>query len=100
KQGARYFDEAIAIDPGFAPAYAGLADSYTLFADYGLASSDKVIPRAKMAAAKALGVIGLKAHPAYENLRSEPRCQAILNRLGMAGPGEMVRTSGPSRQLP
>jgi tetratricopeptide (TPR) repeat protein len=28
---------------------------------------------------------GLKVHPAYDNLRGEPRFQALLRKLGMAG---------------
>ena len=54
--GARLFEQAIALEPDFAPAYSGLADSYTLFADYGLESSDEVIPAAKAAARRALDI--------------------------------------------
>ncbi|HSA56211.1 MAG TPA: protein kinase [Gemmatimonadaceae bacterium] len=33
-EGIRYFEEAIAEDPGYAPAFVGLADSYALHVDY------------------------------------------------------------------
>jgi TolB-like protein/Flp pilus assembly protein TadD len=56
KRSAQYFEQAIAIDPGFAVGYAGLADSYTLLADYGSAPSRDIIPLAKSAARKALEI--------------------------------------------
>jgi TolB-like protein/DNA-binding winged helix-turn-helix (wHTH) protein len=46
-----YFNQAIAKDPNFALAYAGLADSYTLLVLYGEGSR---LPEAKAAAEKAL----------------------------------------------
>ena len=55
-RGAQLFEQAIAIDPALALAYAGLADSYTLLAEYGLVSSGEVIPAAKSAARKALEI--------------------------------------------
>jgi DNA-binding winged helix-turn-helix (wHTH) protein/TolB-like protein len=49
-----YFNEAIRIDPNYALAYAGLADAYSLLADYNGAPPDEAYPRAKEAAMKAL----------------------------------------------
>jgi serine/threonine-protein kinase len=48
------FQQACQADPECALAYVGLADAYTLFADYGLESPRDVIPKARAAAMKAL----------------------------------------------
>jgi tetratricopeptide (TPR) repeat protein len=47
-----YFNQAIAKDPGYAMAYAGLADCYAVLPDYG--ASVENIPKAKAAALKAI----------------------------------------------
>ena len=47
-----YFNQAIAKDPGYAMAYAGLADAYAVLPDYGASVED--IPKAKAAALKAI----------------------------------------------
>ncbi len=49
-----YFNQAIAKDPNYALAYAGLADSYLLLSSYGAVSPAKSYPQAKAAAEKAL----------------------------------------------
>jgi TolB-like protein/Tfp pilus assembly protein PilF len=49
-----YFNQAIAKDPGYALAYAGLADSYLLLAIYGGSSTEDVVPPARAAVIKAL----------------------------------------------
>jgi TolB-like protein/Tfp pilus assembly protein PilF len=54
KTGAEYFKQAIAEDPGYALAYAGLADCYVLFSAYGAGSPQDSFPLAKEAAKKAL----------------------------------------------
>jgi len=54
KRSIEYFNQAIAKDPGYALAYAGLADSYCLTGDWFLAAPRDIFPRAKAAAAKAL----------------------------------------------
>ncbi|HKC65859.1 MAG TPA: tetratricopeptide repeat protein [Pyrinomonadaceae bacterium] len=56
KKGIGYFRQAIEIDPLYALAYAGLADSYNLLAIYGDASPREIFPKAKAAAAKALEI--------------------------------------------
>jgi len=48
------FEHAIAKDPHYALAYAGLADAYNLFAFFGLRPTKEVMPLAKEAALKAL----------------------------------------------
>jgi len=49
-----YFELALAKDPRYAPAYAGLADYYSVLPFYGDAHPDEVFPKAKQAVAKAL----------------------------------------------
>ncbi len=48
------FEQAIALDDGFALAHAGLADTLCLLADYGLMAPEDAMPRAKAAALRAL----------------------------------------------
>jgi len=54
KKGIEYFEQAIDKDPHYALAYAGLADSYNVMAQYGFLPPNEAYPRAKMAAMKAL----------------------------------------------
>src|SRR5581483_10863638 len=54
QKGITYFERAIAKDPGFALAYAGLADSYAVLAFYEAAAPIDVMPKAKNAAMEAL----------------------------------------------
>lgn len=49
-----YFLQALAKDPNYAPAYAGLADSYALMSAYYVAAPGEIIPKARAAALKAL----------------------------------------------
>src|SRR4029077_5156005 len=56
KTGQRYFQRAIEIDPNYAVAYAGLADSYFVLAIGGALPSTEAMPRAKAAALKALQI--------------------------------------------
>ncbi|HEU4680368.1 MAG TPA: tetratricopeptide repeat protein, partial [Gemmatimonadales bacterium] len=53
-QGIRYFEQAIAEDPGYALAYSGLADSYALDLDYRGAPVAQGMERAKVEARKAI----------------------------------------------
>jgi serine/threonine-protein kinase len=50
------FEQAIAIDQGFALGYAGLSDAYSLLADYGLVKPADIMPAAESAARKALEI--------------------------------------------
>jgi len=49
-----HFEAAIAEDPGYAQAYAGLADTYNLLAVYWMLPPDEAVPLAKAAAERAL----------------------------------------------
>jgi len=49
-----FFEGAIQLEPGFALGWAGLADSCTLLADYGIARPEESMPRAKQAALRAV----------------------------------------------
>jgi tetratricopeptide (TPR) repeat protein len=49
-----YFQQAIAKDPTYAAAYAGLADSYALSGGFNLIPVEQAMPRARAAAEKAL----------------------------------------------
>src|SRR5215469_394380 len=55
KKSIEYYQQALAKDPDYAFAYAGLADSYSAFSDW-YSPPRKVMPQAKVAAAKALGL--------------------------------------------
>jgi len=49
-----YFQQAIAADPGFAVAYSGLADCYTVMANHGHAQPSEAFGKAREAARKAI----------------------------------------------
>ncbi|MGH7651401.1 MAG: protein kinase domain-containing protein [Gemmatimonadaceae bacterium] len=53
-EGIRYFEEAIAKDPGYALAYTGLADSYALHIDYRNVPVHEGFEKAKFYARKAM----------------------------------------------
>jgi eukaryotic-like serine/threonine-protein kinase len=53
-EGIKYFEQAIAQDPGYALAYTGLSDSYALHLDYRGAPVQEGMERAKAMALKAL----------------------------------------------
>jgi serine/threonine-protein kinase len=55
-EAVRYFEQAIAEDPSYAPAYAGLADSYSLDVDYRAIPVNAAYQRAKAYARKALAI--------------------------------------------
>jgi serine/threonine-protein kinase len=50
------FQQAVELDPGYADAWAGLADSYTTLAYYGFAPSVETLPRALDAAKRAVEI--------------------------------------------
>ena len=56
KEAIHYFNQAIEKDPNYAPAYAGLTDSYALAGDwkYGVLAPRDAYPKAKAAALKAV----------------------------------------------
>ncbi len=58
-----YFNQAIALDPNFARAYAGLADAYVLYPDYGNGAPAEFDQKAKEMALKALSLEPLLGAP-------------------------------------
>ena len=52
----QYFQQALALDPAYALAYAGIADCYIVPGYYGSAPPGEVMPLGKQAALKALGL--------------------------------------------
>ncbi len=58
RKASEYFNQAIARDPTYAPAYSGLADTYALMGDweYGVLAPLDALPRAKAAAIKAIAL--------------------------------------------
>jgi TolB-like protein/DNA-binding winged helix-turn-helix (wHTH) protein len=54
KQAAEYFQQAIAKDPNYAQAYAGLADTFGLMSTWYMAPQGEFMPKARAAALKAL----------------------------------------------
>jgi TolB-like protein/DNA-binding winged helix-turn-helix (wHTH) protein len=63
RKAIEYFELAIAKEPSFARAYAGLADSYLLLAGYGFETEQSMMPRAKDAALKAIAIDDHLAEP-------------------------------------
>jgi DNA-binding winged helix-turn-helix (wHTH) protein/tetratricopeptide (TPR) repeat protein len=67
------FHQAIAIDPGYAAAYTGLADAYILAGSYGnsFLSPQTAMPKAKDAALKALALNGnsAEAHTSFAYIK-------------------------------
>ncbi len=55
-RGIAFFERAIENDPGFALAYAGLADSYIVLGGYGFMNPRDAFPKAKAAAQNALAI--------------------------------------------
>jgi serine/threonine protein kinase/lipoprotein NlpI len=56
RRGIEYFRQAIEIDPEYAAAYVGLADSYAVLGFHAIAPPGEAFPRAKAAALKALEI--------------------------------------------
>jgi TolB-like protein len=54
KKGLEYFQRAIDVDPKYALAYAGLADSFPFLAQFSVAPQEETYPKAMEAARKAL----------------------------------------------
>jgi tetratricopeptide (TPR) repeat protein len=56
KRAAEFYKQAIEIDPSYALAYSGLAETYVLFTSYGVATASDSMPQAKAAALRALEI--------------------------------------------
>ncbi len=65
-EGVKFLEQAIQIDPSYAEAYAGLADSYNMLVNYSVLPPNEAFPKAKEAAEKALELNGdlAEAHTA------------------------------------
>jgi len=68
-----YLQQAIDKDPGYAQAYAGLADCYALQGFYGFLSPNQSYPKAKAAAMKALQIdeTVAEAHASLLNIKTD-----------------------------
>ncbi len=75
KKAIVHFEQAIAHDPNYALAYAGLADSYGLLYDYDSFANKDDILRAKAAAAKALQIDNMlgEAHLSLASILAKDR---------------------------
>lgn len=56
KKGIEYFNQAIDIDPNYALAYVGLADSYNMLGNWGALPPGEAYPKAKAKVTKALEI--------------------------------------------
>jgi TolB-like protein/DNA-binding winged helix-turn-helix (wHTH) protein/Tfp pilus assembly protein PilF len=56
QQAAEYFQQAIAKDPNYARAYAGLADTWALMSTWTMVPASEFVPKARAAALKALQI--------------------------------------------
>jgi serine/threonine-protein kinase len=56
RRGARFFEASLALEPNSALALAGLADAYSLLADYSVTTPADVMPQARAAAERALAL--------------------------------------------
>jgi TolB-like protein/Tfp pilus assembly protein PilF len=63
RKAAEYYDKAIALDPNYALAYAGLADAYALLATFGFMPPTEGVPKAREFANRALSLDGSMAEP-------------------------------------
>lgn len=72
RKGIEYFQQAIAHDPKYAPAYSGLADSYSLLGNSGVVPAKDVKAKAMSAALKAVELDGTlaEAHTALGHVRA------------------------------
>jgi TolB-like protein/DNA-binding winged helix-turn-helix (wHTH) protein/Tfp pilus assembly protein PilF len=70
KKAVENFEQAIAIDPDYALAYAGVADSYILIGYFGGLPMKEAMPRAKRAATRALEIDDsvAEAHASLANI--------------------------------
>jgi TolB-like protein/tetratricopeptide (TPR) repeat protein len=76
RKGIEYFDHAITQAPGYAPAYAGLADCFALLSCRGFVAPRDGFPRATVAATNAIkldGALG-EAHASLAHVRLH-RCE-------------------------
>jgi TolB-like protein/Flp pilus assembly protein TadD len=94
RQSVPCFERAVEIDPEFALGYAGLADAYLLLTDYGIVHPAEAMPRARIAASRALELDprSSEAHTSLAFIRSNYEWQwleaeALYRRAIELGPG-------------
>jgi TolB-like protein/tetratricopeptide (TPR) repeat protein len=63
KKGLAEFQRAIDIDPTYAPAYSGMADTFDMFVNFGMMPPGEAFPRAKAAALKSIELDETLAEP-------------------------------------
>jgi TolB-like protein len=63
KKALEYFLQAAELDPDFALAHAGIADTYALFAFYSLSPPHEVVPKARQAAERAIHLNPVRVEP-------------------------------------
>ena len=73
KKAIEYFNQAIEKDPGYAQAYAGLADGYIILENQGGMSGAEAFPKARAAALKALEIDDalVEAHTSLASIKEE-----------------------------
>ena len=75
RKALEYYNQAIALDPNYALAYAGLADTYALLSSFGFMRPDEAVPKAREFANRALSLDDSMAEPhttlGYELLQYE-----------------------------
>jgi tetratricopeptide (TPR) repeat protein len=71
-RGVAFCEQALALEPAYAPAYAGLADGFALLGFQGFMPPQDTIPQAKAAAEKALAIDGslAEAHTSLGCIRA------------------------------
>ena len=63
RKALEYYHQAIALDPNYALAYAGLADTYALLSSFGFMPPAEAVPQAREFANRALSLDGSMAEP-------------------------------------
>jgi len=88
RKARHYFELAVLEDPGYAPAYAGLADAFSLMAFYGAMRPHTAAPRIRAAAGRALELDATlpEAHAplGFISLMYDRDAGAALRSLGRA----------------
>ena len=92
KRAVEYFQQAIDKDPGYARAYAGLADCYGVYISpfdtaiicTGLGDTERAFEWLEKALEdRSWWMIRLKVDPRLDRLRADPRFTSLLRRMGL-----------------
>jgi hypothetical protein len=94
RKGLEYFQQSVALDRLYAPAYSGMADAYSLLANYGGMPPNEAFPRAKSSALEALDL----DHTLAEGHNSLAYVQHHFE-WDWAGAEEEWSTSNPSNSI-